>query len=335
MLIEMNTCTINGRIFYLDLIKFVGILLVIYGHVELFGFGISSMSMGMIYTFQMPLFFFVSGFLAFKSHKPLGYYLSNTWKKITLLLLPTIVFSFFYALVYKTEVYFLDGFGRYWFGVALLECFIIYYMICIITKTEKQQLFIMVLLSIIGVGYLSTGVGDKYLQVIELNHLAKYLHFFTLGLLAKYYSHYYTKVLNCGIMRTIGIGCFFIIFFVIRYEGFFPIIIERFLYDIILRYLGLYVVVVLLYDSSSKIDLKGGGFARLVGFVAENSFGIYLLQYFFLPDFRGQEWFSNIDEFSMSIICLFYSVTCILACLGVIAIVSRSNFLSRFVLGKR
>ena len=132
----------GGRIFYLDLLKCVGILLVIYGHVELFGFGLrSSIATDIIYTFNMPLFFFVSGFLAFKSHKPLNYYLSNTWKKISMLLIPTLIFSLFWALARQTEVNFIGGFGKYWFGVALLECFVIYYIVSAFSKTEKQQFF--------------------------------------------------------------------------------------------------------------------------------------------------------------------------------------------------
>lgn len=143
-----------------------------------------------------------------------------------MLLIPTLVFSLFWALACKTEVDFTDGFGKYWFGCALLECFIIYYMVSIVTKTEKQQLVLMVFLSIGGIAYLSTGAGDKYLEVIELNHLTKYLHFFTLGMLARYFSKSYIRILDSEVLRTIGVGLFFILFFALRYEGLLPVIIE-------------------------------------------------------------------------------------------------------------
>lgn len=117
----------GGRIFYLDLLKCVGIICVIYGHVELFGFGLKgSLATDMIYTFNMPLFFFVSGYLAFKSRKSISYYFSNIWKKVSMLLIPTIVFSIFGALVCKSSINLAQGFGEYWFGCVLLECFVVY-----------------------------------------------------------------------------------------------------------------------------------------------------------------------------------------------------------------
>ena len=130
----------GGRIFYLDLIKCIGIICVIYGHVELFGFGLSgSVATDLIYTFNMPAFFFVSGYLAFKQRKAISYYFSNTWKKVAMLLIPTVLFSLFWALARKTEVDFSNGFGKYWFGCALLECFIIYYLVCIVKQKQKNN----------------------------------------------------------------------------------------------------------------------------------------------------------------------------------------------------
>lgn len=39
----INNLTFGGRVIYLDFIKCIGIICVIYGHVELFGFGLSKM----------------------------------------------------------------------------------------------------------------------------------------------------------------------------------------------------------------------------------------------------------------------------------------------------
>lgn len=68
-MINMNhSCGLGGRINYLDSLKFLGFLLVIEGHVWDFGMGIEtydSLSGLMLYSFNMPIFFFVSGFLAY------------------------------------------------------------------------------------------------------------------------------------------------------------------------------------------------------------------------------------------------------------------------------
>lgn len=73
------------RIGYLDALKFLGIILVIEGHVWDFGMGIKtydSVSGMMLYSFNMPIFFFVSGFLAYKDKQESERELMcNIWKK--------------------------------------------------------------------------------------------------------------------------------------------------------------------------------------------------------------------------------------------------------------
>lgn len=60
----------NGkRLAYFDTLKCLGILLVISGHVQFLGMDIKvydSPPTLMLYSFNMPLFFFISGYLAFK-----------------------------------------------------------------------------------------------------------------------------------------------------------------------------------------------------------------------------------------------------------------------------
>lgn len=59
----------GGRIKYIDALRGFAILLVIEGHVRLFGMGIDSydtMSALMLYSLDLPLFFFISGLLGFR-----------------------------------------------------------------------------------------------------------------------------------------------------------------------------------------------------------------------------------------------------------------------------
>ena len=74
----------------IDILKGIGILLVVFGHTA---FGKAS---GWIYLFHMPLFFFISGLL-FKKHKPPGRYLG---KKCVHLLVP----YFTYLLLLNSEL---------------------------------------------------------------------------------------------------------------------------------------------------------------------------------------------------------------------------------------
>ena len=80
----------NKRLDYLDVAKGIGILLVILGHCQL---GRIGRAHSLIYSFHMPLFFFLSGFV-YKDYE-IKIFLK---KKIRGLLLPVIVFSCIYTL---------------------------------------------------------------------------------------------------------------------------------------------------------------------------------------------------------------------------------------------
>ena len=121
------------RIKYIDALKCLGIFLVIEGHVRRSGMGIEvydTIYCLMLYTFNMPLIFFISGFLAYKEQLSGGAFGEGVWKKAIYIVFPTlIVKSFFDLLNYKNPLsFFIHGLGGYWFGITLFECFFIYYV---------------------------------------------------------------------------------------------------------------------------------------------------------------------------------------------------------------
>jgi fucose 4-O-acetylase-like acetyltransferase len=118
------------RLEYIDALKGFAILLVVMGHVIPWSFqsfeNVSSMSptpvllWKIIYSFHMPLFMFVSGFLFGQSHfvSPKEYIL-KMWKKTKMLLVPYIVCSIL--------IYMWRG-GRewtYWYLLTLLQLLIL------------------------------------------------------------------------------------------------------------------------------------------------------------------------------------------------------------------
>jgi fucose 4-O-acetylase-like acetyltransferase len=127
------------RLEWLDALRGFTMILVVAYHVAQSGFGESwrhSSSMPFLILFRMPLFFFVSGFLAYKA--------SQVWnlrnlgvlvlKKLRVQLIPTAVFFLLaIALLYKNfwpsveEELMSPLKGGYWFTVALLWMFLIYY----------------------------------------------------------------------------------------------------------------------------------------------------------------------------------------------------------------
>ena len=134
------------RLEWLDALRGFTMLMVVTNHVYGFGFDANtkySMFMSVCLLFRMPLFFFISGFLAYKA--------SFSWnardttdliaKKLRVQIVPTVVFMT--AEIALTAKVFWDKMGTawasptkggYWFTMVLLEMFLIYYAVCWIGK---------------------------------------------------------------------------------------------------------------------------------------------------------------------------------------------------------
>ena len=170
----------------------------------------------MLYTFDLPLFFYISGFLAYKpkmSFKDVGRELK---KKFNLLVIPAVAFSVFYNLLSHKSILtpLTRGFGMYWFTISLFECFIIYYAVQIVTQISKLKTILMALLAIIAIALLSkfSEFGPK---VIDFNHLCKYFYFFVIGLLARKYQYVFDKLVHSELFKSIILIVFFLLLFVI------------------------------------------------------------------------------------------------------------------------
>ena len=128
------------RLEWLDALRGFTMILVVAYHVAEMGFGESwrhSSSMPFLVLFRMPLFFFVSGFLAYKASQVwnLRNFGSLLWKKIKVQTIPTIVFFLLATAILNRHFWpaFEESFhspykGGYWFTIVLLYMFIAYYI---------------------------------------------------------------------------------------------------------------------------------------------------------------------------------------------------------------
>lgn len=327
----------GGRINYLDAIKCLGILLVIEGHVRLFGMGLETYDTLpglMLYTFNMPLFFFVSGFLAYKQKFFLGDTIDKTWKKFVLLVIPAVIFFVFRNL--KDHLNPLDlftiGAGGYWFTITLWECFVIYYVVSLIFKDNIRDI-ILVLLALAGVAFLSV-VGDCGPKLLDLNRLTKYFQFFVLGVLAMKCRNHYEKIVHCDWLKAVATVCFFTLLFTINY-GIWPSLVFHLLRDIVLRYLGTYIVVAWFVCHAERFN-KNSRLNSVIIDIGKKSLPIYLLQYFFLPDFVSYiPSIGGADGFTMHLISFTGAFIIIAVCYAFIFLLSNSKIIKKYVLGMR
>lgn len=196
------------RLEWLDALRGFTMILVVAFHVSSVGFEQNwkySSSLSFLLLFRMPLFFFVSGFLAYKASqvwdlRNLGQLLT---KKLKIQIIPTVVFFLlFNAIIWPNfwngiEVNFhLPTKGGYWFTIALLWMFIIYYLFSYVESKLRVRSWIPItLLFVISLGiyetcylpqYFSWGQGSKvaYPQWLDdtcIIQVMKFLPFFLFG----------------------------------------------------------------------------------------------------------------------------------------------------------
>ena len=77
-----NNISVKKRINYIDALRGFTMLLVVYAHVAHFSFGVTSdnsVISALFRTFRMPMFFFISGYIAYRIE---SYWNIDTFKKI-------------------------------------------------------------------------------------------------------------------------------------------------------------------------------------------------------------------------------------------------------------
>ena len=212
------------RLEWLDAMRGFTMILVVANHVAQIGFLQSaklSSSLSFLMLFRMPLFFFISGFLAYKAslHWDLPTLGRMTAKKLRIQIIPTVVFFFFAAAVLypsfwpAVETTFQSPTkGGYWFTLALLYMFIIYYLFCYIEGKLKWKSWIPItLMFILSLAVYETcflpqhfwwafgrkGLqNDTWLHATSLIQVMQYMPFFLFGNIVHRYWQQAQRVMD-------------------------------------------------------------------------------------------------------------------------------------------
>lgn len=357
----MTTTIIKKRIEYLDALRGFTMLLVIFGHITLFSFNLSpdySILCTLLYQFHMPLFFFISGFLAYN---PKIIWTGNTWisatkKKLRVQIVPTLIFGllFTYLVLSKNIYTFLATPMKlgYWFTISLLEMFLIYYTVnYLVYKCNPNKMGGVVSIALIIIAvicYFVSIIINKSLTISKISdyfcayQTFVYLQFFVFGNIAA--SHFYS--FNRLLDNKYFTGCIIFLFFcfsLINMEVFSPnalgVLPSKLLYFISIlgsKYCGLLIVFSFFkkyqasFTSSSRI---GAG----LQYIGRRTLDIYLLHYFFLPTlpYIG-DFFRETPNMLLELICgLTLSLLIAGLCLLVSNIIRISDFLGHWLFGAK
>jgi peptidoglycan/LPS O-acetylase OafA/YrhL len=288
----------------------------------------------MLYAPVMPLFFFVSGFLAYKQSMTIKDFWNNIRTKFIFLVIPAVVFRIVLNMVKHVDPFnfITKGMLDYWFTVDLFEIFLIYYLVTLAIRNEKWRIGVLLVFSLAGIGMLAfdKGFGPA---IFDLRRVTKFFQFFVLGTLAMKYRAKYESLMNNEIIKAALLVSYFMVLFLLTYDM--PPILHHFLRDVALRYFATFAIISFFVCNAASFQ-RETKINSLINYIGQNSLAIYLLHYFFWPRFRPlPEWFAGLNMMTANLLSMLYTIAITALCLLFIKFLSNSKYIKKYVLGKK
>ena len=356
----MTNLTNKERIGWIDALRGLTMILVVFSHVEVWGLGITGDQMSanaFFRMFRMPLFFFVSGFIAYKidEYWDAHYFKKCLLKKLRVQIIPMLFFGLLYAmLVYSRKnntslwdsvVLFFNSSSKlgYWFTEVLLEMFLIYYTVSFLMRRRRlvsRQIVLGVIsicffvLSMLGSSFYAEHALSNWLC---LSNLFLYFQFFVFGVIV---SCYHEKVFRV-IENPYIIGVILLSFFGLYIAGFYlhhsaesvlMIGVSKNVNNLV-RYLGVITLFAVFryYRQFFSSDTRVG---RGLQYIGRRTLDIYLLHYFLIPTLPCVGSFLSHGGVVVEVTgAVGISILVILFCLIISGIIRISPFLAYWLFG--
>ena len=352
---------LTKRLSWLDALRGFTMILVVAYHVAQVSFHETektSAALPFLVLMRMPLFFFVSGFLAYKAD--FSWTVPNalrlTWKKFKVQVIPTLVFMIIFV-IFKMKGDFLDGFtrllvsptkGGYWFTWVLLQMFIIYYVGCyIINKVSPLKdnvrgalLFVAWAVSVFAYETLYlpkvfTYHKDLFFDYSSLIQTIRYMQFFLLGNIVRRYWDKVERLFDTSwffpLTVTLAVVC--------RAEIFQLHTLKKAWVNLprTTAMYALLLLVVMFFRHYQAWFGEGQRAGRFLSFIGMRTLDIYLLHFLLLPQMpQVGEWLNaNQPNFLLSIVLSVSVALLVIAfCLLASQLLRVSPFLQLYLFGK-
>ena len=297
------------RLEWLDAMRGFTMILVVANHVGAMAFEIPhgvSTSLQFLVLFRMPLFFFVSGFLAYKASLvwDLATFGTLVGKKLRVQIIPTVVFFLLAATLLTKDLWATipDWLSRptkggYWFTIVLLYMFLVYYVFAYIESKLKVKSWIPItLLFLLSLAFYEScylpkyfswafgwrGRPNEFMNYSSLTLLFQYFPFFIYGNIVHRYWQQAQRIMDSQ-------WFFPTIIFILIYAWFdsqkwhwlrmawaiIPLTLARFtLLTIVFMYFRHYA------KYFTKITIVGAS----LQYIGRRTLDIYLIHYLFMPN---------------------------------------------------
>lgn len=283
-----------SRLRVFDAMRGFSMLSVVFIHcLNSMGLGYDKSFLGeLIITYFLSLFFFISGFFAFKeeSRWNLKYCIRFITTKIKALIICPILF---YALLHlmKNEEplgWLYTGFKEYWFVIALFGMALLYMCFNLVSRLIKRNLslFMILFVSAIGLGIIASHILTdecRLCRIMEIANLCYFIQFYSVGILCRKYQSIFERVISNKVIYSFGFTLYVVSLIVSNFGG--EGLNERtatLLNGFILPYIGTYIVVSIFYNLKRVFD-KSSIVSDWVCTTGTRTLEIYMIHYFFIP----------------------------------------------------
>lgn len=327
----------------------LAILLVVFSHVTnaYVKMPITNASFAGVYymmtMFRMPLFFFVSGFFAYRA--------AGRWdaamirrvslKKFKAQIVGLAVFCFLYGVTMRHwHFQFIWTSNPYWFTESLFEMFFIYLAFALIERKTGWRWPLPLLLAIAVVApfifnYFTEGVKlPGWVVAIQTWHTLNYFPYFMLGIFARKYDRHLWRVADNQYFKALMIVGFFslVIFYGCRHRY----SLEWDLVMTLMRFTGLMTILVAFRSYRGWFD-GDHGVSNVMCKVGSRTLDIYYLHYFFIPNLAFMKGFLSTGPGNsillMLVIGLGISALVVALCMLISAVLRSSPFLADWLFG--
>jgi len=261
--------------------KGIAITLMVMGHIMIFSFQIDNSQPARLLTFNMPLFFYISGFLAYKPITKFKDLLDKIIHRSLLLLVPYIVFLTLYY-IYDGKInliihLLMNGGQKYWFlyDLFILSSFFMLYEY--VTRRINKPLFSVVLwivplFILIAIKlYVSRTFGTDYDGYGLITGLTNYYRYYLIGYLCRKYEKINSILFNNSITFAIGFICYFLNWYFFN------------LHNILLIFFGALGAIIVIQNLVQYYVQEDSKLGLLLMNVGRCSLGIYVIHYFLIP----------------------------------------------------
>ena len=349
------------RLEWLDAMRGFTMILVVAYHVMTRCFAISdnaSASVPFLVMFRMPLFFFISGFLAYRASAVWSFaeFRQMLGKKIRIQIIPAVVFFFIAALYLQRNgfwsqvqlMYHSSSKGGYWFTLVLLYMFIVYYLFTFIEYRFQRKSFLpLCILWLVAIGtYLTVYMPNQFwyaeghtgrkgwLFDTSIFRLMQYFQYFIYGNIVRRYWHRFELL-----YEKPGFYLAIIIIAFLSTTDHLALHLLPGQWSVISRTIAVYslmTVIFLFFRYYRSHFSKQTALGRRLQYIGTRTLDIYLLHFLFIPYLpEVGKYFVQHPNFALEIVAsLLIAFVVIAFCIVGSNTIRISPFLKKYLFGR-